>query len=71
MDGSEFSQMSKAFNVPTKVPDTGCKGYKEWTDFGYEYDCGYDTTLDCGDCKYCKNRVGRGKDPEAKCNQIK
>ena len=41
-----------------------CKGFKEWTDCGYEYDCGYATTLDCDQCKY---GLGR-KDPEAKCN---
>lgn len=43
-----------------------CAGYRTWTDCGYEYNCGYQTTLMCEDCKY-----GMGnKDPEAKCNQI-
>ena len=42
-----------------------CKGYKEWTSYGYEYDCGYGTELICEDCKYGMGR----KDPEAKCNQ--
>ena len=40
-----------------------CLGEKDyWGDF----DCGYQTTLMCEDCKY---GLGR-KDPEAKCNQI-
>jgi len=38
--------------------------YDEWNG---DYDCGYDSTLDCDDCKY-----GMGKkDPEEKCNQRK
>lgn len=41
-----------------------CEGYSN--DIG-EFYCGYDTTLDCEECKY---GVGR-KDPEAKCNKIK
>ena len=48
---------------PSKHPK--CKGYKTWTDWGYEYDCEYNTNLACDDCKY---GVGR-KDPEAKCNE--
>lgn len=35
-----------------------------------EWDCGYNTTIDCEDCKYCIGSGGR-KDPEAKCNQQK
>jgi hypothetical protein len=31
-----------------------------------EYDCGYQTKIDCDDCKY--NGRGGRKDPEAKCN---
>jgi hypothetical protein len=42
-----------------------CKGFKYWTDCGYEFDCGYDSTVDCDECKYGGGR----KDPEAKCNQ--
>ena len=34
-----------------------------------EYDCGYDTSLICDDCKYNNQPYGR-KDPEAKCNQL-
>ena len=41
-----------------------CKGYRDDYD-PYDYSCGYDTDLDCEDCKY---GVGR-KDPEAKCNR--
>lgn len=41
-----------------------CEGYK--THEG-DYDCGYNTTLMCEECKY-----GLGhKDPEANCNQPK
>jgi glycine/serine hydroxymethyltransferase len=32
-----------------------------------EYDCEYNTTIDCDECKY--NGRGGRKDPEAKCNQ--
>ena len=45
-----------------------CLGFfTEDIGWGSEFDCGYDTTLDCEDCKY---GIGR-KDPEAKCNQPK
>lgn len=52
-------------NVSNSSKHPKCKGYKYWTDCGYEFDCGYETTIDCDQCKY---GVGR-KDPEAKCNQ--
>ncbi len=57
---------------PNHIPDSprksGCKGYKYWTDCGYEYDCGYEGhILPCEECKYGGGR----KDPEAKCNQDK
>ncbi len=32
-----------------------------------EYECGYDTIIDCDECKYGGGR----KNPEAKCNQLK
>jgi hypothetical protein len=41
-----------------------CKGH--YDHFSEEFDCGYDTTLTCDECKY---GVGR-KDPEAKCNRV-
>jgi hypothetical protein len=45
----------------------GCLGYYDaWTG---EFDCEYETTLLCEECKYCC--AGGRKDPEAKCNQIK
>ena len=54
-------------NPKQKSKHPNCKGYEYWTDFGYEYDCGYGSDLTCEDCKY-----GLGKcDPEAKCNQSK
>ena len=27
-----------------------CEGHKSWTDFGYEYDCGYGGEVTCEDC---------------------
>ena len=29
-----------------------CLGYKVWTDYGWEYDCGYNTFIYCEECKY-------------------
>ena len=49
----------------SKPASSGCAGYQTWTDYGYEYDCGYGTTIDCDQCKY----GGGKKDPQAKCNQ--
>ena len=40
-----------------------CKGFYH---FDGDFDCGYDTILDCEDCKYGSGR----KDPEAKCNKL-
>ena len=41
-----------------------CKGtYNEWAG---DYNCEYQTTLECDECKYGHGR----KDPEAKCNQL-
>jgi len=45
----------------------GCRGYYIETDCGTEFDCGYNTIIDCEDCKYGVN--GGRKDPEATCNQ--
>ena len=42
-----------------------CKGYKVSSMDGDEFDCEYNTTLSCDECKYGKGR----KNPEAKCNQ--
>jgi len=54
--------------IPENSPKSGCKGYKYWTDWGYEYDCGYlNHILSCDECKY----GGGSKNPEAKCNQNK
>ena len=41
-----------------------CLGrYDSWDG---DYTCGYNTALDCDQCKYGFGR----KDPEAKCNQL-
>lgn len=59
----EFVDLSDP-KLQTKHPK--CLGHKYWTDIGWEYDCGYGTTLDCDQCKYGGGRC----DPEAKCNQL-
>lgn len=43
-----------------------CRGYRtQDIGWGSEYECGYETIIDCDECKYGGGR----KDPEAKCNQ--
>lgn len=37
-----------------------CEGYSSWTDYGYEYDCGYGAQIAYEDCA-C---VGGDYDPE-------
>lgn len=65
--GSKLDEWDGTF--PPKDPRHPlCKGRVAahyWSD-GVDYECDYNTILDCGECKY-----GFGeKDPEAKCNQI-
>lgn len=49
---------------PSRHPK--CRGYRtQDVGWGSEYECGYETTIDCEQCKYGGGR----KDPEAKCNQ--
>lgn len=44
-----------------------CKGYFIHNGWGTDFDCEYQSILDCEECKY-----GLGKkDPEAKCNKTK
>lgn len=45
-----------------------CKGI-QLSDIGNgsDYNCGYNTSITCDECKYCGGR----KNPEAKCNSIK
>ena len=50
------------------APDPDCLSTKEWTDWGYEYDCGYNTKLSCEDCKYGGH--GGRRDPQAAYNQL-
>ena len=45
-----------------------CEGYVTDTPDGRDYDCGYQTTITCDDCKHNNQPFGR-KDPEAACNQ--
>ena len=54
----------------SKLPDKShpkCLGFTTNTIDGYKYDCGYNTSLICEDCKYGMGR----KDPEVKSNKIK
>jgi len=53
--------------IGEKISPSECAGYENWTNWGYDFDCGYETTIDCDDCKYGGGR----KDPEARCNQLK
>jgi hypothetical protein len=61
--------MEKETQLNPNIKNKGCKGFKYWTDCGYEYDCEYNTIISCDECKY--NGFGGRKDPEAKCNQQK
>ena len=31
-----------------------CEGYSTWTDYGYEYDCGYYSDIECEYCLFSK-----------------
>ncbi len=47
-----------------------CKG--SWSNVSSEpddFECDYNTTIECDDCKYCGPGYGR-KDPAAACNQL-
>jgi hypothetical protein len=47
-----------------------CKGYHtQHGPAGDEHGCGYNTHIDCTDCKYGPYPSRRSKDPAAKCNQ--
>jgi len=60
-----FKIIRKYIKKREKPPKDGCSGYK---DYSGDFDCGYDTTIDCDDCIYTK--YGK-KNPQAKRNQIK
>ena len=34
------------------MSEGGCLGYSVWTDYGKEFDCGYNSSIICEDCKY-------------------
>ncbi len=60
----KFVMQKQARKIEVRHPK--CKGSHDMTpDAGFEFECGYESYLDCGECKY---GLGR-KDPEAKCNQ--
>ena len=70
-DRREGSKHPHAFWSMTMTKHPKCEGYRVETPNGTEYDCGYDTTITCEECRYCAMNNGRGKDPAAKCNQQK
>lgn len=45
---------------------SGCQTYYDY--WNGDYECSYNTTIDCDDCKY--GSCGGRKDPAAKCNQL-
>lgn len=50
----------------TKHPK--CRG---WVNQHGEGECDYYSNVACDDCRYLSTNLGKGKDPEAKCNQSK
>lgn len=54
---------------PAKVIKHHAKCRLQFDAYNGDYDCEYQTTLTCDDCKY--GSAGGRKDPEAKCNQLK
>lgn len=61
---SDYQGISKRLTEQEMHPK--CRGYEHHDYSGLVYyDCGYESELDCGECKYGSGR----KDPEAKCNQ--
>ena len=61
-----MTQLADMFMFGDKQKPPKCKGYAVDTPNGWDFDCRYDTTLDCDECKYGAGR----KDPEAKCNKL-
>ena len=64
-DKDQVQALNKTDVSGSSLKHPKCKGFKYWTDCGYEFDCGYNSEVDCNECKY----GGGKKDPEAKCNQ--
>jgi hypothetical protein len=64
--------MSELFNMFVDPSNHGdkhpkCKSYATYhPEYGYEFDCGYNTKLSCDECKYGAGR----KNPEAKVNKL-
>ena len=60
----EIKPRLNIFDMDNKHPK--CKGFKTLdVGWGSDYECGFDTLIDCDECKYGGGR----KDPEAKCNR--
>ena len=60
--GKDFGGKEKSKKHPKCLGEDYYSGPSETSDFG----CGYNTSIDCGECKYGAGR----KNPEAKCNQL-
>lgn len=66
---NEFDWIVGSKTIKLRAVHRKCKSVKiNAYDEPDEWDCGYDTTIDCEDCKY--GGLGGRKNPEAKCNQM-
>lgn len=67
--GYRAMHIKELFNPEPAPKHPECKGFYITTVDGREFDCGYNTSLDCSDCKYNDSKHGR-KNPAAKCNAL-
>lgn len=66
---SIFDWIVEGKTIPLEMKHVKCKSVKiSAYDEPDEWDCGYNTTIDCEDCKY--GGSGGRKNPEARCNQM-
>ena len=52
-------------------PDTNCLGVSTDCYNEIEWDCCYNTIIECEDCKYHNSEFKGRKNPNAKCNHYK
>ena len=55
-----FQPILKKLAILKLEENSGCLGYKGWTDWGYDYDCEYEFAGDCtcDYCMHCRNAYG-------------
>ncbi len=63
LNGKLLFTLVPSSSEPKRHPK--CLGYTNWAQ---EFDCEYESALDCSECKY--GGGGGRKDPEAKVNQL-